>query len=253
MTNTTGAPHTYKEQRRLEREAYKTRENLISHGARPPGACGYTYMPSKSKQFPDRPLRETACWRNAGMGTTHLGKGYCNYHEWKAETQMSRDGGLGKARQAALESAKFFGEPINVDPHTALLQEVHRSQGIVVWLEIHLQELHADGTPKDALLVQMTKQLGAVPSVWMQLYQSERQNLVKVASAAIKAGVAERKVELAEQQARLLAAVMMNFIHDKELGLTPTQLMAAPGLVRRHLIGATTHEVIDANGRELGL
>jgi hypothetical protein len=54
--------------------------------------------------------------------------------------------------------------------------------------------------------------------------------------AAIKAGIAERKVQIAEQQGRMIAAMMLAFIHDPDLGLSPSQIMRAPELVRRHLM-----------------
>jgi hypothetical protein len=70
----------------------------------------------------------------------------------------------------------------------------------------------------------------------MELFQREREHLVKTCLAAIKAGVAERKVQIAEQQGRLIAAMMFAFMHDPELGLTPDQIMRAPQIIRKHLL-----------------
>jgi hypothetical protein len=44
-------------------------------------------------------------------------------------------------------------------------------------------------------------------NLWVKLYQEERDRLVRVAKAAIDAGVEERQVRLAEGQARQLAQV----------------------------------------------
>jgi hypothetical protein len=139
------------------------------------------------------------------------------------------------ARTIVYEQRKFFGEPLDISPHDALILEVQRSAGIVAFLERHLQDLSENGEPTSAILAQGTK-LGVVPSVWMQLFIEERKHLVSVSATAIKAGVAERKVKIAEQQAQLIALMLMNLIHDPELGLTPEQLMKAPLVARTHLL-----------------
>jgi hypothetical protein len=139
------------------------------------------------------------------------------------------------ARTVVYEKIKFFGEPLDIGPHEALIQEIQRSASIVAFLEQHLADLDEQGVPKSAILAQGTK-LGVVPSVWMQLFIEERKHLAQVAVAAIKAGVAERKVKIAEQQAAMFAMAFMNFMHDQELALTPDQLMKAPQIARRHLM-----------------
>lgn len=240
-------PRTYVAQRKLERAAYKSREEALKRGdVNLPACCGYTYIPRRpvgatTGRTPD----ETICYRTAGAETDHYNKGYCDYHEILALNEVSRDGGVNAARNIAMQSARFFGEPINIDPHAALLGEVHRCQSIVVWLEHKLASLREDGLPDDKVLTEYSVKFGFQPSVWMQLYTEERDRLVKVAAAAIKAGVAERKVQLAEQQARLIASVMMHFLHDPELGLSPQQMIVAPNIVRRHMLsiaGATNSE-----------
>lgn len=151
------------------------------------------------------------------------------------------------ARAIAAENARFFGELADIGPHEAMIMEVQRSQGIIVWLEKKLIRLRdEDGLPEDDILRQYTK-LGIAPSVWMQLLNEERRHLVSVSAAAIKAGVAERKVKLAEDQARLIAGVMMSFIHDLELALTPAQMMAAPLIARRHLLALSSGETLNVN------
>lgn len=52
----------------------------------------------------------------------------------------------------------------------------------------------------------------AAPSLWYELYARERDHLVKVCAAAIRAGVETRKVELAEKQGDLLAAALRRIL-----------------------------------------
>ncbi len=78
----------------------------------------------------------------------------------------------------------------------------------------------------------------AVPSIWYTLYSRERDHLVKVAAAAIKAGVEERKVRLAEQQGDLVALVIRRILTD--LHLTPQQIDLVPTVVPMHLRAIAT-------------
>jgi hypothetical protein len=48
----------------------------------------------------------------------------------------------------------------------------------------------------------------------VRLYQEERDRLVRVAKAAIDAGVAERQVRITEEQARQLARVVSAIVID---------------------------------------
>lgn len=126
-----------------------------------------------------------------------------------------------------------YGDPMQIDPDQALLMEVHRTAGHVEWLRQRIQEI---GEVKgDAVLMQYTDAFGMGASVWVDMYQKERQHLVRVAKAAIDAGVAVRQVEIAEQQARIMAMVMISFIEDPDLGLDYMQKLSARKLMRKHL------------------
>jgi len=127
----------------------------------------------------------------------------------------------------------IYGDPTEIDPDTALLMEVHRTAGHVEWLRMHIREI---GERKgDRVLTQYTDAFGIGPSVWVDMYQKERAHLVRVAKAAIDAGVAVRQVEVAENQARLMAMVMIGFIEDADLGLDYLQKLNARKLMRKHL------------------
>jgi hypothetical protein len=110
-----------------------------------------------------------------------------------------------------------YGLPLDVDPATALLQEVHRTAGHVAWLGAKVAELEAEdlvwGTTQQ--VDRGSTEFGgtdttqaAKVSIWLQLYQAERKHLAAVARSAIDAGCNERLVRLAEQQGAQLAEVI---------------------------------------------
>jgi len=75
---------------------------------------------------------------------------------------------------------------------------------------------------------------GPKPSLWIEVYQRERQHLARVCKMALDAGVAECQVRVAEAQGELLAQVVKGIVAD--LGLSKDQQAKAPGIVRRHFL-----------------
>jgi len=246
-------PHPYKTQRRFEKDAGAARQRMLRNGKSTlPPICGFTYKTRKLKSRPDVPSYIAVCQRTAGTNTDHHGHGYCDYHDWLA-THEAQGGStqLNNALKVAQERAHFFGKQIAVDPHTALLDEISRTASVVKFLNDKMQEFRDLGWTDEMIMAQKTFQAGIRPSVWMELYQQERDHLVRTCVAAIKAGVAERKVQIAERQGQLIASMMFSFIHDMELGLTPDQIIAAPRLIRKHLMAlpmAASEATIDPAG-----
>lgn len=236
-----GLPHTYKEQRLFEKQAAKAREELLSRGdSTLPPVCGYSYTPRKPKNpniaFDPAPV---ICMRVAGANTDHHGKGFCDYHEALANKELDKVSApkqVAAAKRHAYEQAKFFGRPINIDPHTAILEEIARTASVIQWIEDRMLEERESGLHDKDIMQSYSAKNGFQASVWMDLFQQERKHLVSTCVAAIKAGIAERKVQIAEQQGRLIAGMMMAFIHDPELGLSPDQILRSPTIVRKHLL-----------------
>ena len=177
------------------------------------------------------------CTRPAGWGTDHPGYGTCKLHLGNTESHRAK-----ARREMAGEAVVTFGLPREVDPHTALLEEVHRTAGHVAWLQAKVAEFdeadlvwgtveEIDRPPgeKTAGGVEVRQRAGA--NVWLSLYQAERAHLTKVAAAAITAGVAERQVRLAEQQGQLIAQVLRGVLADLGVADHPQ----AATVVRRHL------------------
>jgi hypothetical protein len=141
-----------------------------------------------------------------------------------------------------------YGRKIETTATEALLDEVQWTAGHVVWLRERVQEIEAAtavaGTDREHPLVWgVTREKSggedrgtteeAVPNVWLKLYQQERSHLVSVCAHAIKAGIEERRIQLAEQQGALVAQAIRKILG--ELQLTPEQQARVPEIVPRHL------------------
>jgi hypothetical protein len=134
----------------------------------------------------------------------------------------------------AEQAVQTFGLAREVDPRDALLEEVYRTAGAVDWLAKQVQALNT----KDVVWGRAEEtdegvKDKAAPSIWVQLYQSERLHLVRVCREAISAGIEERKVRLAESQGAMLAGVIKAILND--LDLTNEQQAKVGTVVPRHL------------------
>lgn len=153
-------------------------------------------------------------------------------------------------RQALL-AAEAFGLPREVDPHTALLEELHRTAGAVQWLGAIVADLDQGsivwGRVRDKVGGEdhgTTSE--ARPNAFVSLWQVERKHLVEVSRACISAGIEERRVRLAEQAGQQLAAVVRAVLD--RLGLSDEQLVLAARVVpeefRRLGDGVVVGEVV---------
>lgn len=119
-----------------------------------------------------------------------------------------------------------FATPRSTHPFEFLLDEVSRCAGNVAWLEGKISRL-----PFDELLLDEDQ---ANPSGWVKLYQSERQKGVRASEVAIRAGIAERHVRIAEQQTNDVVAIIRATL--TEIGCSPEQ-QAHASVVMRRLFG----------------
>jgi hypothetical protein len=156
-----------------------------------------------------------ACHRPPGWGTDHPGQGRCKLHGGGTRSHRQK-----AARERAAAAVATYGLPREIEPQDALLEEVHRAAGHVAWLQKVISALQKDeliaGVARTVQLPDETTRLeySAGLSVWVRLYHSERDRLVRVAKAALDAGVAERQVKITEIQARLLADVVTAIVTD---------------------------------------
>jgi len=189
------------------------------------------------------------------------GQTVCRVHGGKAPQNLA----AARRRQAeerAQEILETYGRPIETTPSEALLDEVKWSAGHVAWLRQRVQEIESQAAParntssddedddeggssgrSHPLVWGVTRRKTggddwgrteeAAPNIWLRLYQQERTHLVKVCEAAIRAGIEERKVRVAEQQGAQVAAVIRGVL--AELRLTPEQQALVSDVVPRHL------------------
>lgn len=166
------------------------------------------------------------CCQPAGWGTDHPGRGACKWHGGATK------GHLKKAMVDQIRET-IYGGRLDVTPDQMLLDEVQRCAYTISQLELRLATAEEqDTSPQERLIL-------------AQQFKGEREHMLRVVKVAIDSGLQERQVRLAEQEGQLLATVLQAFMTDPDLALTPTQSIAAKGIMRRHLLS------IAANSREI--
>lgn len=146
-----------------------------------------------------------------------------------------------EAKDTMEKAIVTLGLPQDIDPAKALLDEISRTYGTVLWLQGKVRELE----PDQLVWGEVEKQQGIGPqgpvdtttekaefNAWYQLYLGERKHLVAVTTAALKAGIEERRVRLAEQQGDLVAQAIRSILNalnltDDQWTLVPTVVPAA--------------------------
>jgi hypothetical protein len=139
----------------------------------------------------------------------------------------------------AEQAVATYGLPRDVDPHTALLEEVHRAAGHVAWLALQVADLEREhvvhGITRTVQRPDGSREIvaEATVNVWVLLYRDERDRLRRVCADAIRCGVEERRVRLEEDKAARLAEVVRNIIVDLGHDLTDDRVRQ---IVRRRLL-----------------
>lgn len=149
----------------------------------------------------------TPCKRAAGSGTEHKGFGNCKHHGGNTPS------GIKYAQKLmAGEQVVVYGLPREIDPHSALIEELHRTAGHVAYLAGVIKDLQGDQDLKQY----QTGDNGTIerPSVWIELYHEERKHFMAIAKTCISVGIEERRIRLAEEQGELLAEVVRGIVSD---------------------------------------
>lgn len=141
-------------------------------------------------------------------------------------------------QDAARRALMALGEPVPIDPAQALLDLIAWKHGEVQWLRSKVQAVrdevlvwgateHREGVgPEGPISVTSER---AQPNVWWSLLRQAEDQLSDYASKALRAGVAERQIRLAESTGAAIAGVV-NVILDR-LQLTATQRGLVPTVV----------------------
>lgn len=169
------------------------------------------------------------CGLAAGHGTDHPGFGKCKWHFGN-----TAHGKKAAAKQAGMKLMRYV-DPFEVDPTTALLEELYRTAGHVRYLDRQIEQWEFDTT---AEIPDSQKQ-------WMAVHMNERKHMAEVAKLALVAGIAERQIQLAEQQGMILAGAIEQILD--RLGLTQSQIDLVPRVVPEVLrsLSFRTPEVIE--------
>lgn len=151
---------------------------------------------------------EGHCTRPAGWGTEHPGVGRCKLHGGKTP---------GQNRAAQVEQARrdvvLFAARRDVHPAEALLELVQWKAGEVDYWRLRVRELDE----KRLTWGKTRRKVGgedrgttfeARPNVAYVMLRDAERDLASYAAAALKAGVDERRVRLAESQGALIVSVV---------------------------------------------
>lgn len=165
----------------------------------------------------------------------------CEYHGGKAP-QVAAKARERIERAQAEAAAMKLGVPIETTPEQALLDRISSYAGIVAYFEARVQELDNEN-----LTWGKTKQVSggvyagttyeAGPPVVLKLYGEWSDRLERASIAAIKAGIDERKVKLAESQGTLVASAIRRILD--RLDLDERQIALVPIIVPEELRALT--------------
>lgn len=184
------------------------------------------------------------CQKTAGWGTTHTGAGRCKLHGGS-----TANGELHGNLELARRDAVVMGAPLPIDPHEAILQAIHIAAGEVQYCSDRIAELDSalvdvttvktrplshgkDGESESTTVEEITRSSEVRLHVWIDARSKAMDRMVAYSAAALKAGVEERQVRVAEKTGQLLASVIGGIL--EELGVA--ERPEAPAVVRRHLM-----------------
>jgi len=155
--------------------------------------------------------------------------------------------------QAAEHAINMLGIiDFDITPTEALLQEVRESAANVAFMRARVQELVGASDlddPSHPLIWGQTSEKTVSASQfpgtdeesiagahqWFVLYQSERERMTRAAQMALRAGVEERRVRLAEMGADVIIGRLRQILNA--LDLTPAQIQQADIVVPIQIAG----------------
>jgi len=159
------------------------------------------------------------CKNRAGAGTTHLGQGHCRWHGGNAPNVR---------KNILAAEARLMGCPIDMNPVEAMIWVIRMTAGEIKWLSDQIAEIDLEEDWYEDTIV------GRQMNVLVRERTAAQHRLFKFSSEAVKLGLAERAIKLAEQYGETIARFMHGVLGDIEL--TPHQMQLAKHSVRKHLI-----------------
>jgi hypothetical protein len=176
---------------------------------------------------------EGKCTQAAGWGTTHPGIGACKLHGGATESHT-----VAAAVTQAKRDVVLFGARRDVHPAEALLELVQWTAGEVDYWRSRVRVLD-----EEALTWGVTKvkeeghdkgtTYEAKPNIAYSMLVDASNRLERYAASALKAGVDERRVRVAESQGTQLLGVLISCL--TELGHDVSPGSEAAQIVLRHV------------------
>lgn len=152
----------------------------------------------------------TACWQHTGIPGRDRKAGLDAAHKEIQKHETNR-------------KAVLYGLPQDVTPSEALLQELARTQGHVLWLAGKVADI-ADEKDLTWGKIEETVRSGdedhnwdetkysAAENNWLRMYKAERTHLVHVANTISKLGIAEAYVRVAAAQAQMFETALIKIL-----------------------------------------
>lgn len=197
--------------------------------------------------------KRRVCHRPAGSGTEHVGEGVCKLHGGNSASYMSKIR-MDRKRKALEEARLAYGVPLDVDPATALLEEVQRTAGAIVFLEAKIRSLAPEemvwGVVREVTEWAQTPDSNGVRSTdstverkaqvnqWVKLYQDERRHLTDVSARAIQAGAQASLVDMLQKISQVYIRLVERVVD--RLGLTSDQRAQLPEIMTAELSALIT-------------
>lgn len=143
-------------------------------------------------------------------------------------------------RNRARRSARVYGEKIDANPYKILLDEVKWRAGHVEYLRNRIAEegsfddlFEGGGETEDGVM--LPRQEGPL----LKRYDAERKLLDTVCALAIRMGIAERYVQLAQLHGQVLFEALRSAFDDPSVQLTADQRVALVESLKRVMSAST--------------
>lgn len=190
------------------------------------------------------------CEKTAGWGTSHQGQGRCKLHGG-ASPKAEVAGQVFLARR----EAAVMGVPLNIEPHMAILECIRIAAGEVAYASERIAELQPGeavgpvvsrvdrplkeekGAESIEYRAEEVHEAGPALHIWIQARHQAMDRLVAYSTAALKAGIEDRQVKLAESQGQLLVTAIKGILEDlsKAVGIALLSHPEAPAIIRGQL------------------
>lgn len=165
-------------------------------------------------------------------------------------------------KKRLVENAKSlshtYGTPIQTTPEQALMDELFRTQGHVLWLQERITGSNvtdmiqamwvgqrSSGYLSPTELEEYTKTGGSY--LWMQLYLKEREHLTNLSLKAIGLGLTERQISLQEKVVDQIGGAVMHLLQSLGIDTEDVDVRAKAYVALTTAAGAVTvaGEVVD--------